>query len=226
MKTLIFSDTHFHKAFDEKKYNFLTNIIHDADTIIIAGDFWEGYLMSFSDFLSSEWKRLFPLLKEKNTIYVIGNHDHEALGDRRTGLFSSHQTRQYILSSYKKRFIIEHGDRLAVKLSSISKIAKTIVTHPLAITFLHTHFESFLINTIGKKFYQKRFYRFNKIIKKRIRRELAVDDFFICGHTHAAELDLQNNFANTGMVRHGLGQYILIENGTVQLKETWYDRKG
>ena len=70
MKTLIFSDTHLKTKFEQKKFNFLSNIIDDADAIIIAGDFWDGYYCSFDEFVNSEWSALFPLLKEKKAINI------------------------------------------------------------------------------------------------------------------------------------------------------------
>ena len=64
MKILVFSDTHLSSTFEEKKFNLLKEIISRADRVIINGDFWEGYLISFKEFLDSRWKELFPLLKK------------------------------------------------------------------------------------------------------------------------------------------------------------------
>jgi predicted MPP superfamily phosphohydrolase len=88
MQTLIFSDTHLTKGFNRKKYEFLREIIEPVDRVIINGDFWDGYLTSFDKFVNSEWQKLFPLLKEKQTIYLYGNHDKTKWCDSRVNLFS------------------------------------------------------------------------------------------------------------------------------------------
>lgn len=71
MRVLVFSDTHLTKAFDDKKCEFLKKIISDSDQVIINGDFWDGYIISFDEFLKPEWACLFPPLKaKKNFLYL------------------------------------------------------------------------------------------------------------------------------------------------------------
>ena len=69
MSIVIFSDTHLYK-FDPKKYNFLKKIISKAEKVIINGDFCEGFLMTFTEFVNSPWNKLFTSLRKKNNIYI------------------------------------------------------------------------------------------------------------------------------------------------------------
>ena len=93
MKILVISDVHLDNAFEKPKYRFLKKIIRRADRVIINGDFWDGYLVKFQQFIQSPWKSLFPLLKSKKTIYIYCNHDKKILSDKHTALFSDIQTR-------------------------------------------------------------------------------------------------------------------------------------
>ncbi len=79
MKTIIFSDAHLTNRFDEPTYRFLENMILSADKIIINGDFWDGEVVSFNQFINSKWQKLFPLLLERKAVYIYGNHDRQRI---------------------------------------------------------------------------------------------------------------------------------------------------
>ncbi len=66
---LIFSDTHLTTKYDRKKFELLSKLIGSSDRVIINGDFYEGYVINFGQFIASPWRNLFPLLKEKKAIY-------------------------------------------------------------------------------------------------------------------------------------------------------------
>jgi len=226
MKTVIFSDTHLHKEFEPKKYKFLQKIIEKADNVIIAGDFWESTLMSFDEFVNSPWHQLFSLLKKKKTVYIFGNHDKKSAADKRLQLFSDLQTNQYLFKSGKKTFIVEHGNKLSSKISEhplVQPIRSLFYTKPFII-YIHTNLEKFLLASFGKGVLQFLFKRYNQKIKKTFKKDFVQNQILICGHTHAAEIDLSNNFVNTGIIRHGLGQYVVVDNGSVSLREEWYDK--
>jgi len=55
MKTLIFADTHLTEKFDVKLFDYIAPLALKADQIIINGDFWDSYLTSFDQFMSSSW---------------------------------------------------------------------------------------------------------------------------------------------------------------------------
>ncbi len=224
MKTIVFSDTHLHRDFDLKKFNFLKKIIQKADKVIIAGDFWEATLMSFDEFLNSEWNQLFPLLKKKKTVYVYGNHDKKIKSDKRVFLFSNIQTDQYAFTENKKKFIVIHGDKFASKIAQVKAVQpfRNLFYTKFFIQIIHTDTEKYLTKIFGKQILQILFKYLNHKIKKSISKSNFKSTIFICGHTHAAEIDLKNNFANTGIIRHGVGQYIEIDNGLVHLKQETY----
>src|SRR3990172_1424130 len=113
MKILVFSDSHLTDKFEEKKFYFLKKIIRQSDFVIINGDFWDGYLTTFNRFISSNWSKLFPLLK-LNKILTI------AVGS-----------------------ILENVSLLQLMLK-----------------------------------------RVNRIIKKKVKKELGIKEMFVCGHSH------------------------------------------
>ncbi len=87
MKKLIISDTHL-TNFNKRQFIFLQDLISSVDQVIINGDFWDSWCVSFEKFVNSKWQDLFDLLLEKNTIYIYGNHDPKDLNDERTSLFA------------------------------------------------------------------------------------------------------------------------------------------
>lgn len=227
MRTIVFSDTHLEKNFDSKKFTFLKNIIEDTDRIIIAGDFWEGSLLSLDEFLASEWQQLFSLLATKETIYIIGNHDKELRKTKRKLFFANVYPEKYIFQHMGKNFIVQHGHQYPLSFHTLfgGKVdLNKSFKNPAQMVQKYIIIESFLTRTFGTHVLQRLYKKFNRELKKFLLLEQRNEDFFIFGHTHAAELDIKNNFANTGFVRHGLGQYILITDDTISLQQTWYDK--
>lgn len=219
MKILVFSDTHLDLPFEEKKFKLINRIITDSDRVIIAGDFWEGYQIKFDQFIHSPWKSLFPLLKSRNTIYIYGNHDKKILSDELVSLFSTIQTHQYKLKVDGKIFIVEHGNRLSPFFDDILHLKRP----PFFLTKQVKKVSQFLLKKYKKKFTRFAYSRFNKTIKRRIKKEFKDNQIIVCGHTHFAEFDLSNQFINTGFIRFGLAQYLVIESQKITPKEEWYE---
>jgi predicted phosphodiesterase len=215
MKTLIFSDSHITHEFDEKKFRFLKTIINDADKVIINGDFWDSDYLTFEQFISSPWKHLFPYLKSKNTVYLYGNHDKKEDTTKDVSLFSDLQTKRYEIPVGTKKAIIEHGDRLMPfgnwkkipRINAISEFLNSVEK------FLAFHNKKIMHLTIG---------RYNRQIKEKLKDELKKNEVFVCGHTHVAEFDEVNGFINSGIVKHGIGQYLLLEKNTITPREEYY----
>lgn len=220
MKTVIFSDCHLDLHFEEKKFLFLKKIIEDADQVIINGDFWAGNRTQFSAFLESEWRELFPLLRKKNTILIYGNHDKERYADNRINTFSVTQTDRFEETYDGQKFVFEHGDRILPFIdvsTSNYKIADETIMH--CSRFL----ERFLVRS-SKGLVHKIFLRkFNQVIKNRLIKKRVNGEWYVCGHTHAAEIDFKEHFANSGIIRYGLGQYLTLINGKLQFHEEWYE---
>lgn len=217
MKILLFSDTHLYSTFDEREFNFLKKIISSADRVIIAGDLWEGNIITFDEFVNSPWNKLFLYLKKKKTVYVCGNHDSRNRVDSRADLFSEEQTLEYAFSSGKKKFLVQHGHTYTKKLHQLGFLAQ----NKTMFTFIHSKIEKTLVKAGGKKFLGLLFGRYNKEMKRKIPKN-PKDAIYIFGHTHVAELDIASRFINTGMIRHGIGQYVIIENGNISLHEESY----
>ncbi|MDO8609414.1 MAG: metallophosphoesterase family protein [bacterium] len=217
MKILVFSDTHLTEVFDEKKYQFLKRIIKDADKIIILGDFWDGYQTTFDKFISSKWNMLFPLLKQKGNIYCYGNHDQKQFSDNKTSLFSIVQTYQYQIKIEKTTFIFEHGDRLfkspdlIIDNRKISTIL-TYISHVILGNLFHRILKKNPLDFILDKS--------TKIVQKKIHSIIKKNEIYILGHMHRTTIT--NEYVNSGFIDYGIGQYVLIENGKLLLKEESY----
>lgn len=219
MKILLFSDTHLRLPFNEKKYNFLEGIIRPVDQVIINGDFWDSSHLEFKQFIESPWKHLFPLLKMKNTIYIYGNHDRKVVMDKYVHLFSDVQASRYTMKLHDKELVIEHGNRLYPYLDdrlNMKRVNGNIVKP-------YQNFEKMMVRKLGNKYLKLSSSKKNKKIKEKLKNELNDSQIYICGHTHYAEIDQSNQFVNSGIVRHGLGQYLVIENNRIAAKEEWYD---
>lgn len=206
MKLLVFSDTHLTEYVEEKKFNLLKEIISKADKVVINGDFWDGYLSNFDEFVHSGWKNLFPLLKKKNTVYVYGNHDSKKFKHTQLcKLFSDIQTDRFKIKIGKKTYIFEHGNRL-LPFGDEEKLQAQIKS---TLNKLTNKIEGILIKTLGVH-YQRFLQKYNEMIKKQLMKELKKNEFYVCGHTHSAEIDTKNRFINTGVIKDGLAQYIHI----------------
>ena len=227
MKTVILSDLHFSGKFDEKKYNFLVNIIKPADKVILNGDLWDSWFVDFNGFVTSEWKRLFPLLLSKNTVYLNGNHDPKYKCDERVNLFCVENSDKYVEESNGVKFYIEHGDKLVEgKQKPIIKVYGFII-HLVGRTpirnFMH-HFIHF-VETVGFKLIGPHFesrsrlgLEDNLLIKKL----KSPNEWLVNGHTHFNELDHEVKYANSGFIIKGYATYLIIENGEIRLIEGSY----
>ena len=108
MRLIAFSDLHLTAEFNEAQANWIKEGIQAADQILIDGDFWDGYLLEYEDFIQSAWQVLFPLFKSKKTIYLRGNHDGlpaEAAFDA----FAEEWGESYELSLKNTTFFFIHG---------------------------------------------------------------------------------------------------------------------
>jgi len=217
MKILVISDTHLSLPFEEKKYEFLKKIISRADSVILCGDFWEGYEITFDEFLASPWKGLFPLLKARNAIYLFGNHDQKKFSDQRADIFSVKQIQSYVIQENGKSYFFEHGNRLCTFFDE---------TLPFRLPRIWGTVTEAIVK-YGTRTYQKKFIkivheRFNRVIKKKMH-HIPENGILFTGHTHFAEKDLKNRYVNTGFIKYGLAQFVILEGGRIESLEEWYD---
>lgn len=216
MKYLIFSDSHLSDSFDNKKLTFLKRIISTSDRVIINGDFWEGYDFTIEEFINSKWNNLFKLLIDKKAIYIYGNHDKKEYANDKAHTFSIKQTKKYTLKSGKYTFYLEHGDRIVPEWDKYFKRMPRFINKTLYYVekTLVTLFEMRLVGFLYKKFNEK---MIDKVAK-----QLKNNEFLICGHSHFMEFDEKNHFINSGIIKHGIGQYITIDNGKITLHNEKY----
>lgn len=225
MNILVFSDTHLYLPFKQKKFDYLKKIIEPADQVIINGDFFDGYMIKFEDFVKSEWNKLFPLLKSKKAIYIYGNHDKKEFSDNRVRLFSNRQVYRLKLKLNNKNFIFEHGQKIRITPDVLLKINNRFLIHS-AVKIGHL-IRYLLIKIFGKSFITLRFAYRNIICKRKINRiyQPKNNEIYIIGHNHYSEVDEKNHFAASGMILYGFAQYLTIDSTSkIILHEEWYDR--
>jgi len=223
MKILVFSDTHLYLPFDQKKFNFLKKIINSADQVIINGDFFDDYMISFEDFINSPWNQLFPILKEKKAIYIFGNHDQEKFSDKRFNMFSIKQAIKYRVKINNKTFVFVHGQQFRKTADLfIKELFKPLVS--LVIRIAHYKRQN-LVNIFGRNFLKFRFAYRNVATKRKAIKTIKNNEFIIVGHNHWAEIDEKNHFACCGAILYGYAQYLTIDSSAkITLHEEWYDR--
>ena len=57
---------------------------------------------------------------------------------------------------------------------------------------------------------------------KKYSQQLEENEILVCGHAHLAELNLKRNYINSGVIRWGLGQYLLVDNGRLEVVKSRY----
>ncbi len=217
-KLIIFSDTHLRIEVEEKKFNFMEKIIKGANRVIINGDFWDGYKINFSQFVCSPWKHLFPLLREKKSIYLIGDHDKETLCDDRSFFFSDKRSERVMFKNNGDIFLVEHGDKW------FKTIAKNKFVQSSGLVGAYVKAEEAFLKKFGKDAIKLSRGRYNEIIKSRIPETLKDNQILVTGHTHVGEIDFKNRYLNDGIFgRAGFAQWLVFEkNKAPQLKEEFF----
>lgn len=220
---IVFSDTHLTERFNTRKFNYLKEIITQADRIIINGDLWDGFICSFDEFVKSEWRKLFPLLKSKGTIYLHGNHDPKKWCDERVALFSICQLNSLDLKVAGIRLHIEHGHRISPKLVSRLPCWQTLVLalRPL-IGNLNLSLFRLWLATHRKRFLAMRSALQSKAMKRWCRKNLRENQMGVFGHSHAPELDYESKFISTGFINFGYASCLKIIGGRLILVEERY----
>ncbi len=220
MKTLIFSDTHLTDSFNLRKYRLLKRLIEKADKVVINGDFWDGFSTTFDRFVTSEWQRLFPLLKKKQTVYIYGNHDAKRMSDDRVGLFSNLQTEKYVLKTNPKTYVIEHGDRITPSFETRLPRWRWLV---VAINTVHEVLEGLFLRLVGQRFFNWSLYgKYTRDMEKYVKDHSQKNLVLVCGHSHKAVFTPEKGFVNSGLIRHGLAQYLEIKDSKLELREERY----
>lgn len=209
MSIIVISDTHLTEKFNKRKFEKLRFIINQADQVVLNGDFWDGYQTEFDSFYNSQWSKLFPLLKSKKTIYIFGNHDKKNFSDDRIKDFCDIATNEFTIETPKHKLRFEHGHERVWKVDR-----KLGLNRPSKLISIGSErVQSLLLRSFGMKAFCLIFGKMNTALKKSVRKSGLHDSntFHFFGHVHIAELDLKNNFINTGVFNHGHAQYAVVD---------------
>lgn len=211
MKTFVFSDTHFTRKFDQKRFDKLKSLIEASDRVIINGDFWEGLSVPFEDFLNSEWKKLFPILKAKETIYVYGNHDDPAISDKKVYEFCDTAVADYKLETPTKKYYFTHGqDFLFPKLTDPDSTKKRALKLLTKIDiFVAGIIQYILFKLFGPMIFPE---KFNHMSLEERRQIAPLDYLLVCGHSHRPLYQPKLNFIDIGFFNYGWANYMLIDD--------------
>ncbi|GAB4218741.1 MAG: hypothetical protein Fur009_1280 [Candidatus Microgenomates bacterium] len=221
MLYLIISDLHL-KYFDlNNKINYLKNLFSSFENIIIVGDLFEGYYWSFQETVK-KFYFLFEILKSKNSIYLLGNHDEIVEKDIDLAkIFFKFVGYEYFLKlDNNKKILLFHSHKIFPAIDSYLKTR-----------YLPKYITSFFLNLIGyyKKHKQRaEFYLNNKNVLiendtkkllKKIDKKFPNRDFWIItGHTHNPVILKEKKYANCGFVDFGFSSYIVInDKGDIKL---------
>ncbi len=213
-RVVIFSDSHFDSHFDEARFQQFREIIESADMVVINGDFWADKTITFNEFVNSEWKRLFPLLKQKKAFYIFGNHDMPAHSDQRIFEFCEQAGFSLKLSAGSIQLHIEHGhlrSGLLVKL-----VLTTFEMRPKLLQRLTSPLEivNYLDTYLFKKTRKHILGHLNHSFKHQWKN---ISEYLVMGHTHIPELDHEHHYLNVGLTHNGFFSYAVIQNNQIQL---------
>ena len=221
MKKLIISDTHLSK-FNEKQFLFLKDLISSVDQVIINGDFWDSWCISFEKFVNSKWQQLFDLLLEKNTIYIHGNHDPKHFCDERCSLFAVKTCDSYQFELLGKKFHCEHGHCLMTGFDMgkfINFYNKILHRRPKLLCYIIAKSSKGLFTLFPKTATRSKIgQRTNRILKENSK----PDCINIFGHSHNPDFNFDNNFINTGSIMCKNASYVLIDDNDISLERNKY----
>ena len=215
---LVISDTHLSHIFQPSKYTILARAIEAADQVIINGDFWEGHLSSFDRFVNSKWQNLFPLLKKKQAIYLYGNHDLEEFSDERRELFSVWQGDSYEVELGDKQFHFEHGNHIAPMPGG--DYPSLPIVWLIKVDALMNGYN--IRRPEPRSWLNARLKPYNDKMKRWVAEELEAPKILVAGHSHLQEYDPAQRYANSGIFKHRMAQYITIDEGVIHLHQEYY----
>lgn len=216
MKTVILSDTHLSTRVCGRKLNYLKSVIESADKVVVAGDFWDGFLISFDQFLSSKWQELFPLLLEKEAVYLYGNHDRQEWCDERVALFSATQGMDTKIEVGDRSYHVTHGHTVFTSLED--KYPFFNRKTPLRI--------GSNIDAMHKRLWGSKFLKdgstINQPMSRWVNDNLPDNQMLITGHSHYPEVNVSNRFVNSGFIGYGYGNYAVVDSSGPQIIKERY----
>lgn len=205
-KYIVISDLHLSHEFNDKLFLELKKIIQNSTNVIINGDFWDDSKTTFEKFVNSKWNMLFPLLKERKTIYITGNHDPIYKINKKFKLFAEKLVQNITIKHNNQDFYITHGQEYSVVTKIAMKIAKKNTN---LVKFLG--YPMFLPMYINEKFIlrQKEIKSLFKTYNKKYKNKFS-NKILVMGHTHIPEIDFENMYINTGFINKDVLHYLQL----------------
>lgn len=223
MRTLIISDLHLGSRFQPERLAFLKELFSKADRIILNGDFWDLYTDKFEAFVNSPWRELFPILKEKQAIYIEGNHDHKAHSGKEVSLWAAEHVEECILKAGKYTLHVEHGHRKLEKNPDKPSTKKSTVFRTLKYhIWFRDPVERWLVNHDNQILHR---WHMGKNQRKLMQyaKTLPENHILVTGHTHLPLFEPENQFINTGYINHTVAYYLWVEDGVLTyVKERYF----
>jgi len=227
-RILVISDLHLTHTFEKKKFEYLKRKLSEYDHVIINGDFWDNWFTTFDKFVNSKWKELFPLLKEKNCVYVSGNHDPIFEIDERHSLFSNTLTEQHEVNFHDNEYVFVHGNEYLKEAYQ-----GFIGLYSKVIQFLEkTFFKSIIYNIMHILERIGYFLSKKEMINSKIGRTLNerfierygrdTDRWVIFAHTHTSMVDRRRRFANAGCIINRTASYLEINDEGIKVIQENY----
>ena len=219
-RILIISDLHL-SVFERKTSQFLEKLFSRFDTIIINGDFWDDQYISFEDFISSQYRPLFAVLHQKNTIYLFGNHDMPARMDNRVFSFCSWAGFRVKLRAGRISAHIEHGHLLSqwyvlllLRLFENKGWWLWLLTTPIG--FLESWAKQRYLKSVREKKQREHHLKsLNTYFQKMAKQIVSSTEYFIMGHTHVPQYAAGDHYINLGFSHERHYSYIVVENNTL-----------
>lgn len=197
-KMVVISDLHFPRRDSHPKYLYEFLLNNPSDTIVVLGDFFEGYDKTLGEF--GEWhKRCFDLLhkrrseEEAKVIIIPGNHD-QYLRDPRIidhAMFGSVFRRNMVVSGGGQKTYLTHGDDYDPKAVQDNDIfayqaGDRIRVARVSLSELYNHYVGSSTGRLSPAFAKRSHASLNKKIRKgavasAIQHEC---NAVLCGHTH------------------------------------------
>ena len=217
--TLVVSDLHLTPEFNKRKFDYLRRLFQKADRLIVNGDLWSYFYCDFADFLASGWRKLFPIMLEKECVYVHGNHDRKRWCDENTRLFSIATYDRYSFEQNGKTFNVQHGDLINHKPIKSEKFYKYLNKHQT--DKYVSAIQKTILKSLGSEFYNRIGARYNKKHKKYTRKFVPQGEILLCGHTHSPEKSVEKRYINTGFIDYGISSYLLIDDKVSLVRERY-----
>lgn len=198
--TIIISDIHCTKVFDQKKCDYILKLLDRCEQVIVNGDMWSYYLQEFDTFVESKWSQLFPALKAKHCVYIHQQdgtsfyitHGHLISGD-------SIQNETYI-----------RLNRAVFDFNRLNRSYKLyILLNKLLLKILKESKYSGIQKCLNKPHYK-------------FATTLPGNQILVAGHTHSPEFSPEKRYINVGFINFGLAYYLNITKDKYSLEYEHY----